>query len=314
MWIARTWNRVQRRGRVLCGAVAVLAACGGSSSQIEPFVPRQIILLGDETLVLAADGKRYGMNGADASNVIDCRSAPLWTQTLILSFGMTLDRCNPSSLTPRGITRGAPGAKAADIASQIDAQFAADAPSNKDLFVLMVGLHDIIEIYETFTGDKACDLDPENNPPLEAAVAQRGRLVAQQIDRLIDANTRLIVSTVHDLGLTPYGRARDSELLTCLTAAFNARIRVDPEQDGRFWGVVLADDLSLSMTREAAAYGLLNVDNAACTVAPPDCTNRTLVTGADSNTHLWATDRHFGPTLNANLASLADTRVRNNPF
>ena len=91
-------------------------------------------------------------------------------------------------------------------------------------------------------------------------------------------------------------------------------MRVDPEQDGRYWGLVLADDLALSMTNEPEAYGLVDVDDVPCTVAAPDCTNRTLVTGADSNTHLWATDRYFGPTFNAFLASMADTRVRNNPF
>ncbi len=302
MWIARTWNRVQGARRALCGAVVLLAACGGGTNQIEPFVPRQIIVLGDETAVLDADGKRYGMNGADESNVIDCRSAPLWTQTLILGFGMTLDRCNPDSLTARGITRGAPGARARDIEAQITAQFAADAPERRDLFLLMVGMNDIIERFEA-----GADCGDDE---LEA----RGRLVAQQINRLIDADARVIVSTVHDLGLTPYGRARDSARLTCLTSTFNARVRVDPRQDGRFWGLVLADDLSLSMTQEPASYGLVNVDNAPCTVAPPNCTNRTLVTGADSNTHLWATDRHFGPTFNAYLASQADARVRNNPF
>jgi hypothetical protein len=314
MWIGRAWNRVQRTGRLLCGGLVLLAACGGGTNQIEPFEPRQIIMLGDETVVLTTDGKRYGINAASTSGVIDCRSSPIWSQSLVASFGMTTDRCNPDSLTPRGITRGTPGAKAADIAAQIDAQFAADAPGSKDLFILMVGMHDIIEIYETFAGDKDCNLDSGATPPMEAAVAERGRLVGQQINRLIDANARVMVSTVHDLGLTPYGRARNSDLLTCLTAAFNARVRVDPKQDGRFWGLILADDLALSMTKEPSSYGLANVTDVPCTVPAPDCTNRTLVSGADSNTHLWATDRHFGPTLHLGLASLAESRVRNNPF
>jgi lysophospholipase L1-like esterase len=318
MWIAGTWNRVQRGGRALCGAVVLLAACGGGTSQIEPFVPRQMIALGDENAVLTADGKRYGINGVDANNVIDCRNNPVWTQNLIGSIGMTVDRCNPNNLTARGISRGAPGAKAADIAAQIDAQFAALPPGPKDLFLMMVGMNDIIEIYETFAGPRECDPDPKNNPPMEAAVAERGRLVARQVDRLREADTRLIVVTVHDLGLTPYGRARDAGLLTCLTAAFNARVRVDPAGgtggDGRFWGLVLGDDLSLLMAREPGAYGLSNTSVAACAVAAPDCTTKTLVTGADSNTHLWATDRHFGPRMHSILASLADTRVRNNPF
>jgi hypothetical protein len=296
-------------GRVLLlAAIALLAACGGDTDQIEPFEPRQVILLGDETAVLATDGKRYGINGVNSSNVIDCTSVPTWTQSLVANFGMTLDRCNPNNLTARGISRGLPGAKAADLAAQIDAQLAASPPTSKDLFVVMVGLHDIIERYEA-----GADC---NDPDLRA----RGQGVAAQINRLVQANTRIIVVTVHDLGLTPYARTRDvvtqgaSARLTCLTATYNARVRVDIVQDGRFIGLVLADDLTQAMTRSPASYSLTNVTDVACAVALPDCTANTLVTGASTSTHLWADDRHFGPTAHATLASFAETRARNNPF
>jgi hypothetical protein len=49
-------------------------------------------------------------------------------------------------------------------------------------------------------------------------------------------------------------------------------------------------------------------------VATPDCTTGTLVSGADSATHLWADDRHFGPRAHSTIASFAITRARNNPF
>jgi lysophospholipase L1-like esterase len=297
------------RGRVLLmGALVVLAACGGGTEQIEPFEPRQIILLGDETAVLTPDGKRYSINGVNASNAIDCASVPIWTQSLVANFGMTLDRCNPNNLGTRGITRGAPGAKAADIEAQIDAQFAAGAASPKDLFVVMVGLNDIIERYEA--GADCGD----------AELRARGQRVAAQVNRLAAADTRIIVVTVHDLGLTPYARTRDaanpgqSARLSCLTATYNARVRVDIVQDGRFIGLVLADDLTSAMTRSPASYSLTNVTDAACTTALPDCTANTLVSGASTSTHLWADDRHFGPTTHATLAAFAETRVRNNPF
>jgi hypothetical protein len=303
------------RGRaLLLGCIAWLAGCGGGSDAIEPFEPRQIILLGDETTVLAADGKNYSINGLNSSNAIDCGLAPTWSQLVVANFGMTLDRCNPNNVTPRAFTRGAPGAKAADIEAQISAQFSASAPSSKDLFLVMVGLNDIIEVYENFAGAKECNVDPKVNPPLEEAVAERGRVVGAQINRLISANVRTIVVTVHDLGLTPYGRTRDPELLTCLTAAFNARVRVDPLQDGRFWGLVLADDETNKMFKFPSAYSLTNVSDAACTTAPPDCTTATLVSGADSATHLWADDRHFGLRAHSTIASFAITRARNNPF
>jgi lysophospholipase L1-like esterase len=302
MWIGSS-RLISRLRAALCCGLTGLAACGGGTDAIEPFEPNQIILLGDETTVLTADGKNYSINGLDANNAIDCTLAPIWSQLLVGNFGMTLDRCNPNSVTPRAVTRGAPGAKAADIEAQITAQLNASAPSPKDLFLLMVGLNDIIERFEA-----GADCGDDE---LEA----RGRQVAQQVNRLAAANVRTILVTVHDVGLTPYARTRnESARLTCLTATFNARVRVDILQDGRFIGLVLADDLTQAMTKVPAAYSLTNVSDAACTVALPDCTSATLVSGAESTTHLWADDRHFGLRAHANIASFAITRARNNPF
>lgn len=302
MWIGSSRLKRRLRGALWFGLVG-LAACGGGTDAIEPFEPSQIILLGDETTVLTADGKNYSINGVDANNTIGCGLAPIWSQLLVANFGKTLDRCNPNNLTPRAFTRGAPGAKAADIEAQITAQFNASAPSSKDLFLLMVGLNDIIERFEA--GADCGDGE------LEA----RGRQVAQQVNRLAAANVRTILVTVHDVGLTPYARTRnESARLTCLTATFNARVRVDILQDGRFIGLVLADDMTKAMAKVPAAYSLTNVSDAACTAALPDCTSATLVTGADATTHLWADDRHFGLRAHANIASFAITRARNNPF
>jgi outer membrane lipase/esterase len=303
MWIGSS-------GLVSCGRAALLAclvalvSCGGGTDQIEPFVPRQIILLGDETTVLTTDGKRYGINGLnETSTAIDCGDLGVWSQNLVASFGIALDRCNPNNVDTRAITRGAPGAKAADLEAQITAQLNAGAPSPKDLFLVMIGLNDIIERFEA--GANCGD----------AELRSRGQRVAQQVNRLAAADVRTILVTVHDVGLTPYARSRnESDRLTCLTADFNARVRVDILQDGRFIGLVLADDLTQAMTRVPGAFSLSNVTDAACAAASPDCTTATLVSGASAGTHLWADDRHFGPTAHANIASFATTRARNNPF
>lgn len=318
MWIGSEMSWWRRGWRALvCASLAWLGACGGGTDQIEPFVPRQIILLGDETVVLTADGKRFGINGVNASNVVDCAAAPIWTQLVVNRFGMVLDRCNPGAATALGVSRGVPGARAADLDAQITAQLNAGAPTNKDLFLVMVGLNDIIDGFENFGGAKDCDPDPDNKrtTPLEQEVRARGEMVAAQINRLAAADTRIIVSTVHDLGLTPYARTRNAgALLTCLTFAFNSGLRVGILQDGRFIGLALADDLTLAMTNAPANYGLANIVDAACTVALPDCTTSTLVAGATPSNFLWADDRHFGPLVHAHLATLAETRARNNPF
>jgi outer membrane lipase/esterase len=303
MWMGSRALISRVRALLLCGLTG-LAACGGGTDAIEPFEPNQIILLGDETSVLTTDGKNYSINGRNTTtNAIDCGLAPTWSQLLVANFGKTLDRCNPNNVTPRAFTRGAAGAKAADIEAQINAQFNAGAPSSKDLFLLMVGLNDIIERFEA--GADCGD----------GELKARGQRVAQQVNRLVAANVRIILVTVHDVGLTPYARSRnESARLTCLTADFNTRLRVDIAQDGRFIGLVLADDQTVAMTKIPSLYSLTNVTDAACTTPTPDCTTGTLVSGADSATHLWADDRHFGPRAHANIASFAITRARNNPF
>ena len=98
-----------------------------------------------------------------------------------------------------------------------------------------------------------------------------------------------------------------------MTAAFNARVRVDIIQDGRFIGLVLADDDTLAIVRSPGSFGVTNVTDVACAVALPDCTTATLNSGATAS-WLWADDRHFGPLMHNQLASQAVTRARNNPF
>ena len=303
MRISSALSLVRRGGRALCAGLVVLAACGGGTSQIEPFVPRQIILLGDESAVLTADGRNYSINALTTTNTINCSGLPIWTQALAFSFGMVVDRCNPDAVTARGITRGAPGAKAADIEAQITAQFNSEAPTSKDLFVIFVGLNDIIERFEA---GAVCG---------DGELRARGTRVASQINRLAAASARTIVVTVHDVGLTPYAISRnESARLTCLTADFNARVRVDILQDGRFIGLVLADDLTVAATRNPGNFGLNNITDAACAVALPDCTTSTLVSGATTGTHLWSDDRHLGPVAHNSIASFANSRARNNPF
>lgn len=307
--------RAGRRWRRRVGAAALAAwgllvsSCGGGTSQIEPFTPERIVILGDENAGLTSDGKRFAINGIDANAAIDCSQLQIWTQLVVAAYGMTLDRCNPGGLIARGITRAAPNAKAADLPAQIDAQLATGPLNSKDLFLVMVGMNDVIERYEAGAG---CD---------DADLRARGQLVAAQVNRLVAEGARVIVSTVHDLGLTPYARTREAAnagqmaQLTCLTATFNARVRVDIINDGRFIGLILADDTTqLAVKFPSTFTGLVNVTDVACTTAAPDCTTSTLVSGADSVSHMWADDRHFAQTIHTRLAVLAETRARNNPF
>jgi hypothetical protein len=305
-------------GRLLPGLLAAtLVSCGGGTTQIEPFEARQVISIGDETVGLLIDGTRVGINALNADSTIDCAQLPIWSQQLTSNFGFPTDRCNAPGAP--GITRAAANAKAADIEAQITAQMAASPVTNKDLFVVMVGMHDIIELFEAHVGDRSCDSGARDPPAgsLMAEVDARGRVVAAQISRILAADGRAMVSTVHDLGYTPYALSRGAgSLLTCLTARFNARVRVDIKPlDGRLWGLVLADDTTVALARNPGSFGFSNITDAACNNVPPaPCTTATLVAGAGTGNYLWADDRHFGPQFHNQMASQAITRARNNPF
>lgn len=324
MLIDRGPNNWRRAVRTACLALAAgVAACGGSTSQIEPFQPERIVLVGDENAGLLPDGRNHAVNGIDANtSAIACAAQPIWTQQLVGDFGLVLDNCKAAGATDvRGITRTAAGAKAADLDAQIDAQLAAGPVGAKDLFVVMVGMHDIVDVYENFAGSKECNPDTRVTTDIERELGARGHHVAEQVNRLVAAGARVILSTVHDIGLTPYARAKDAASpgqaaqLSCLTAAFNARLRVDIVQDGRYIGLILADDATQQAVRfPGLFYGLSNWIDEACTTAPPACTTATLVAGASAGSYLWADDLHFGQVMHSHLASLAITRARNNPF
>jgi hypothetical protein len=300
--------------------LAWLASCGGGTTQIEPFKPRQLIFVGDETVGLQPNGLRYGINGLNADNVFDCGLLPIWSQGLATSFGFVTDYCNAPGAP--GVTRAFANAKAADLEGQISAQIAATGVTSKDLYVVMVGMNDIIELYETYVGDRSC-ITADSSPPggtLMGELSARGHQVAVQVSRILALGGRAIVSTVHDLGYTPYALIRNgvnpgqTTLLSCMTSVFNARVRVDIKPlDGRFWGLVLADDETVALFRSSIPS---NVTDAACTVALPDCTTATLVNPDPTKAanYLWADDRHFGPPMHNQLANQAITRAHNNPF
>ena len=84
--------------------------------------------------------------------------------------------------------------------------------------------------------------------------------------------------------------------------------------DGRFVGLAQMDLRTQSAARSPASCGFTDVSTAVCTVAPPDCTTATLVTGATAGTFLWADGTRLAPGGQGSLATLALERAQRNPF
>ena len=211
--------------------------------------------------------------------MVDCALNPIWIQVLATSFGMVFPQCNAGGVPRRPDVCGA-GAKVADLPGQIDGHLASSGFSTTDLVTVLVGLNDILEQYALFPAvDQAT---------LEAKLRRRGALVAEQVNRIAELDGRVMVSTVPDLGLTPFAVAEEAAnpdraaLLSALTFAFNARMRATLINDGKRIGIALSDDMVQVVAKEPPTYGYANTTQAVCTVAPPDCTTATLVPGGSA--------------------------------
>ncbi|MDH4059352.1 MAG: hypothetical protein OEU94_00925 [Aquincola sp.] len=310
------------------GLLAVLASCGGGGL-VEPFRPTRILALGDELSVIEADGRKYGINAfkitdatttppTESTTELDCARNPIWIQSVAAGFGLAFDRCLGAATAATGQVLAQAGSKVADLATQL-AAMTGDPLGEKDIAVVLVGMHDILDAYAVYAADpttpKSVVLDQ---------VRAAGTDLGNRINALATSGPAVVVLTVPDLGLTPFARAENTSsgdatraaLLSELTSAFNNRMSVTLINDGRLIGLVFADIEIQNEVKFPSSFGLANVIDAACdvNVPLPGCTTATLATGATAAGYMWADSLRPGPTVQARLGALAESRARNNPF
>lgn len=320
-------------------AAAVLAACGGGTSQVAAFRPDRVLVLGDENSMITdftdaegkKDGFKYTVNDRTSTSTGKCLVLPTFAQSVANLYGYVFAQCNPNGVTPKAFILAQEGATASDIVlkgldqqvANIPATAGGSALGSGDLVTVMIGLHDIQEVYEQVKNG----LMGESSA--RAEVQRRGRLVANSINAILKTGARALVITIPDLGLSPYAvaeqlsRSNAKALLSQLTYDFNAEMRTSIDAsayDGRNYGLVLADDVVAAMYRVPTGYlaSPAVVDVAACdtalATAVEQCTTVTLVSGASSTSHLWADATHIGPQAHSQIGALAQTRALNNPF
>jgi outer membrane lipase/esterase len=306
-------------------ALIVLTACGGGTSQYEPFVPERLFSFGDESSALTTDaptGRNYGINGINSNETddtsddfLDCRLQPNWAQSLAASYGFVFAECNPDNVAEvRARNWAAPGARVAEVAAQVEAQVAAGGFRDKDIATLMVGVNDIVELYGRYDGS--------NEEALLAEARERGNRAALIVNRLVALGSKVVVSNIPDLAYTPYSVKESaahpgsdrSGVLSRLSSAFNERLGVSIIIDGRYVALVQTDQRILAVNRSPASFIIANSVDAACSTPPPNCTNNTLVADANSTTWLWASDLLLSSRGQSFVAEMAITRAQRNPF
>ncbi|HEX3139314.1 MAG TPA: SGNH/GDSL hydrolase family protein [Rhizobacter sp.] len=314
-------------------AVGLLASCGGGT-QVEAFVPKRVVVFGDEASFIQSDGKKYTVNGVQFDTtvtpivpkpgpVLDCTINPIWVQTLAYTYGMAFPGCATTGYAVTGLMNAAPGATVAGVVGQVDKFFSDGLTfASNDLVTVMAGTNDVKALYEQWAADPSV-----NQGALIAAAQQAGAALSAQVVRITDRSAKVIVSTIPSLSLTPYAIAQEAAhpgaaaLLYNLSYQFNSQLRLGLEKvrdGGHSVGLILSDELLLSMAQVPSAYAITNVTQAACTVALPNCDMTTTLdastTGSYGAFYLWADDYRMGATAQGRIAGIAVNRAHSNPF
>lgn len=342
-------------------ALLALAACGGGDREVE-YKPTRLIVFGDEVSYiepadipasgatpLIRQGSRYTVNALITTTEgtppvtttrIDCGTNRIWVQQLATFAGLALPGgCLAPGSTTTSLNYATPDTGVAGVAAQIQAHVDGGGTfSPSDLVTVYTGTKDVIEIYGTVTSAAECRFD-EDNPANAGSVALvarvRGAQLATQVNRIADNGRggRVLFVSLPSVGSTPWGLDDDrdtisgvegSACLRQLTLAFNAGLRSEVIQDGRYVGLLQMDERVGAAIR--GFYGLNNVIAPVCNLAPgvpvTACTTLTLVdpdsdpaTTTNPSSYLWADELHFGITMHNVLATLAISRAFDtNPF
>lgn len=303
-------------------AMMLVASCGGGT-QVQPFVPARVLAFGDETSFIDADGRKYSVNALTtvAPVGLDCKADPLWMQYVASRYALVFPQCNPDKVVaPASRIFAVPNAKVAELTAQVDQQVAAGGFTGVDLVTVLIGANDIVAQYARYPG--------VGRDQLATELEQAGNAVAAQVNRIADLGGKVLLSTVPDMGLTPFALAENSAnpdraaLLSFLTLRFNSAMRASIVNDGRKIGLVLTDERVQLIGKVPSGFGFVNARNAACAVALPDCTTATLAadpastTGglASATTWLWADATHLSAGGHTNIGILAAQRASGNPF
>jgi phospholipase/lecithinase/hemolysin len=273
-----------------------------------------------------ANGRKYSVNAtvSDVDQTIVCSGNPIWNQSVALLYGLVFPQCNHGTTpdpAPVSRIRAQFGAQATDLGPQIDAQQADSPIGAGDLVTVMVGANDVLAQYAQYPAVSQAELIAN----VEAAGAETGR----QVNRLTDLGAKVLLATIFDMGVTPFGvaeRAANTDidraaLLTQLSFRYNAGMRATIVNDGRKIGLILLDEFVTEAATVAGFGGFTNTTQGVCdltksTFVPPsalDCTAQTFV---DTGTALffWADDRHLAATAQSSFGTLAINRAQNNPF
>jgi outer membrane lipase/esterase len=311
------WRRAALCASLL--AAALVAACGGGSKAGGDFHAARVLAFGDEYSVINNDQSKYTVNAllAGSSTALDCNSNPIWIQFLAANYGQSFPQCpGLTAVEPASRIYATNGATVADLTTQIDQAVVDGGFFGSDLVTVLVGSNDIVALFQQYPA--------VGEDQLLAAADTAGTALANQVNRIAGLGGKVLISTIPNIGLTPFAGDRSVNstdgspaLLARLSVRFNDAMLAHLLNDGTKIGLIQLDEYLQAVdtaTQAGSTVSYANTTQAACAVALPRCTTATLVADAVNASWLWADNRHLGAAGQFALGSLAATRAQNNPF
>lgn len=329
MFSMGNWAQRAAKGISASLLLVLLASCGGGTEQVDPFSPTRYMAFGDAMSVITPEGLKYTVNAIGSDGEVDCAMATssqpslLWTQIVANAFNFAFEECNPLGRTKIADIYAKPDAKSADFLAQVaEARAAHGEFGCKDLMTVLIGVNDVVELYETvyLPNPTSATANAVTNE-----LSARGARLGQAIAALTANNgPNFIVSTIPRMNQTPWGQQQAAlhpglnvgNVLDNFSNAFNTALRTNIPNDGSRWGLVELDAIINAAINNPDGYGLNNVRTAVCTVDLPFCDNiaADLVTNGNPDTWLWASDRWIGWQPHSRMGSFARSRAQDNPF
>lgn len=329
-------RRLGRATLALCAA-AVLSACGGGD-RAEPFKPSRIVAFGDELSVLddsasAGQALKYSVNGFTANTTqLDCTVNPIWIQTLASRYGMGFSQCPGTAASQSAYTYAQVGAKIGDLTQQISHL---GSPSGNDLVTVMVGSHDVLEVYADWKAGLSRDAALDR-------IRDRAETLAGLVSGLFKQGPAVLIATVPYLGASPFAVQEEAagpglgrqQMLIDLVDAFNVALissgRGKDNADARnglaYYSTSGSDygllqvgtswirNIAKSESSSVRAYNATAMCDSTKGGVLPNCTPSTLVDGADINNWVWADATRPGYAFHVQVSSRAITLAERLPF
>ncbi len=302
-----------------CASMALLAACGSSSTE-SALTPTRLISFGDAFSDLGQNGGKYTVNDNTTNH---------WLSQLALRYGKTITPSGAGGLgygqASARITNtpdAAGSASTLTVTQQIDSFLAGNAIGPDDVLVLSGGIGDLIAETAAFAAGS------QTRDQAVARADQAGKDLGAQARRLVAAGAQhVVVVGAYNLERTPWGQADGTRasLLRDATLALNNAFLVSAEDLG---AAVLYVDAAYYFNLVANRPSDFNLNNAAvpvCTTvdAGPGigigagqlnsslCTDSTIVAGVNYSRYVFADAVYTTPIVQRLFGDYAYDRIRN---